>query len=88
LFVRGSESVRIVVDGGSVEVHGPGNRVTHSHFGEAMDATLHQADVEHHLVVDGWSLEQLTTERRAAVTAPYRGSDRRGALRLVHPNRS
>ena len=46
VFVRGSESVRIVIDGTSVGVYGPGDRFSHSRFGESMDATLHQAAVE------------------------------------------
>ena len=82
LFVRGSESVRIVIDGTSVGVYGPGDRYYHSRFGEAMDATLHQAAVEQTLVHDGWSLEHFTTERRA----PDGGvvDAERRSLRLVH----
>jgi hypothetical protein len=66
LFVRGPESVRIVLDGVAVGVYGPGALVSRRTFGEEMDATLHQADVEQALVRDGWTLEQLTTERRSA----------------------
>lgn len=86
LFVRGSESVRIVIDGTQVGVYGPGDRVSHSRFGEAMDATLHQAAVEQTLVHDGWTLEHFTTERRSSATNVV-GVDRRGPLRLVHPRR-
>lgn len=81
LFVRGPESVRIVIDGTAVAVYGPGGRFNHSRFGDEMDATLHQAAVEQALVHDGWSLEQLTTERR--VTSAPRGVERRSSLRLV-----
>jgi hypothetical protein len=83
LYVRGPESVRILIDGTSVGVYGPGNRVSHCTFSEEMDATLHQADVEQALILDGWTLEQLTTERR--VGRPHTASpqpDRRN-LRLV-----
>ena len=49
-----------------------------------MDATLHQAAVEQSLVHDGWTLEQLTTERRVTIPQPPpRGVERRGAIRLV-----
>src|SRR5688572_7202821 len=86
LFVRGSESVRIVIDGTSMGVYGPGSRKSHSRFGEAMDATLHQAAVEQALVLDGWSLEHFTTERRLHSDAV--SVDRRHpSLRLVHPRR-
>jgi hypothetical protein len=84
LFVRGSESVRIVIDGTSVGVYGPGTRFSHSDFGEAMDATLHQAAVEQTLVHDGWTLEHFTTERRSH--ADVIDVERR-SLRLVHPRR-
>lgn len=88
LFVRGSESVRIVIDGTSVGVYGPGSRFSHARFGEAMDATLHQAAVEQALVLDGWSLEHFTTERRAE-NQTITGAERRSSsLRLVHPRRN
>ena len=86
LFVRGPESVRIVVEGASVAVYGPGTRASHCTLGEAMDATLHQADLERALVFDGWSLEQLTTERRSPTRdAAARHPERRNNLRLVPP---
>jgi hypothetical protein len=82
LYVRGPESVRILIDGTSVRIYGPGERVSHCTFTEEMDATLHQADLEHALIRDGWTLEQLTTERRAAAVRP-RQPERRSNLRLV-----
>src|SRR5262245_59918300 len=87
LFVRGSESVRIVIDGTSVGVYGPGGRFRHDRFGEAMDATLHQAAVEQSLVLDGWTLEQFTTDRRTNVEDIVNEERRRASLRLVHPRR-
>jgi hypothetical protein len=83
LFVRGPESVRIVIDGPSCAVYGPGSRFNHSRFGEEMDATLHQAAVEQSLVHDGWTLEQLTTERRVAIPQIPPRVERRSTLRLV-----
>ena len=87
LFVRGSESVRIVIEGTSVGVYGPGSRFSHSRFGEAMDATLHQAAVEHALVRDGWMLERFTTERRTHAEDIVNIERRHPPLRLVHPRR-
>lgn len=87
LFVRGSESVRIVIDGTSVGVYGPGGRFSHSRFGEAMDATLHQAAVEQVLVQDGWSLEHFTSERRTHADDVVDVERRHTPLKLVHPRR-
>ena len=79
--------MRIVIDGTSVGVYGPGGRFNHSRFGDAMDATLHQAAVEQMLVQDGWSLEHFTTERRTH-TGDFVDVERRHTpLRLVHPRR-
>jgi hypothetical protein len=85
--VRGSESVRIVIEGTSMGVYGPGNRFSHSRFGEAMDATLHQAAVEHSLVLDGWTLEHFTADRRSNTDATVKVERRHPPLRLVHPRR-
>jgi hypothetical protein len=85
--VRGSESVRIVIEGTSMGVYGPGSRFSHSRFGEAMDATLHQAAVEHSLVLDGWTLEHFTADRRSNTDAAVKVERRHPPLRLVHPRR-
>ena len=85
LFVRGSDSVRIVIDGTSVGVYGPGERYRHMRFGEAMDASLHQAAVEQTLVHDGYTLEQF--ERRADTDTVVSEDRRHSPLRLVHPSR-
>jgi hypothetical protein len=87
LFVRGSESVRIVMDGTSVGVYGPGSRFSHSRFGESMAATFHQAAVEKALVLDGWTLEHFTTDRRMHAAAVVKVERRHTPLRLVHPRR-
>jgi hypothetical protein len=84
LFVKGPQSIRIVVDGPSLAVYGPGRRVSHSEFGGEMDATLQQAAVEQSLVRQGWSLEQLTTERRASEGSGPPEVERRRPFRLVH----
>jgi hypothetical protein len=87
LFVRGSESVRIVIDGTSVGVYGPGTRFSQSRFGEAMDATLHQAAVEQALVLDGRTLEHFTTDRRTHPLDVVHFERRTTPLRLVHSRR-
>jgi hypothetical protein len=83
LFVRGSESVRIVIDGASVGVYGPGARSSQSQFSEPMDATLHQAAVEQALVLDGWTLEHFTTDRRSRTEILVDIERRLAPLRLV-----
>ena len=86
LYVRGAESVRIVLEGRTVTIFGPGTRVADAQFAEEVEALLHQSALEQDLVRDGWSLEQLTTERRSGTdrrSRTGRGTDRRGALRLV-----
>jgi hypothetical protein len=92
LFVRGPETIRIVIDGTSVAVYGPGIGVDPRTFGDDMDATLYQAELERALVVNGWTLEQLTTERRSHqpdIPAPRPHERRLSTLRLVpHPDES
>lgn len=80
--MRGPESVRIVSDGVIVAVYGPGSRFSQSRFREELDAALHQSAVERALVLDGWTLEQLTTERRSGSPAVFH-PERRAHLRLV-----
>lgn len=79
--------MRIVIDGTWVGVYGPGSRFSHSRFGEAMDATLHQAAVEQTLVHDGWTLEHFTTDRRSHADAVVNVERRHTPLRLVYPRR-
>jgi hypothetical protein len=83
LFVRGAESIRIVIEGTSVAVYGPGRRVSHSDFREVIDAALHQASVEQSLVRDGWTLERLTTERRVPRATVIPHAERRRTIRLI-----
>ena len=75
------------MDGGAVSVHGPGPHFSHSRFSEDMDAAIHHAAIEDTLIREGWSLEELTTERRSGRdrrAAARGGRDRRTArLRLV-----
>jgi hypothetical protein len=87
LFVKGHESVRIVISGSAVAVYGPAGRVTHAEFTEEIDAALHQAAVEQTLVLDGWTLERMTTEHRAD-TPPAATRPARGTLHAVPPRES
>ena len=84
LYVRGDQSVRIVVDKGSIAVFGPGAAFRRHELADTMTAMLEHATIEQELVRDGWSLEQMTTERRSGherrQTAPR---ERRRGLRLV-----
>jgi hypothetical protein len=80
LYVRTHESVRIVLDGGNVAVYGPGPHFSHSRFSDEIDAAVHHAALEDALVRNGWTLEQLTTERRS-------GADRREAARRTRGRR-
>ena len=66
-----------------MEVHGPGALVSRRTFDEAMEATLHQADVEQTLVQDGWTLERLTSERRSADRETSTTRPERSNLRIV-----
>jgi hypothetical protein len=73
------------MDGGSLDVYGPGELFRHHHYDDDAVATLEHSTLEQQLVRDGWSLERMTTERRiggdrrATVRA-----DRRRGLRLVN----
>jgi hypothetical protein len=82
--VRGGRSVRIVVDRGSIAVFGPGDEFRRHEFADTMTAMLEHATIEQQLVSDGWSLEQMTTERRSGAdrrqSAPR---ERRRGFRLV-----
>ena len=75
--------MRIVVDGTNIEIYGPADRFSHCRFTEDLDATLHQAAVEQSLVQDGFTLETLTTERRAVPRTAARAQVHRGGLRAV-----
>jgi len=84
LYVRGDRSVRIVMERGSIAVYGPGTSFRRHDYEDAAAATLEHSTLEQELVRDGWSLEQMTTERRSG--RERRGivaTERRRGLRLV-----
>ena len=76
--------MRIVVDRGSIAVFGPGEDFRRHEFADTMTAMLEHAAIEQQLVSDGWSLEQMTTERRSGDDRRQSGpSERRRGFRLV-----
>jgi hypothetical protein len=78
-----------VMDRGSLGVYGPGDLVRHHCCYDDAAAVLEHSTLEQQLVRDGWSLEQLTTERRSGADrrTTARGDRRRG-LRLVNHHAS
>jgi hypothetical protein len=81
--VRGGQSVRVVVDNGSIAVFGPGDDYRRHEYADTMTAMLEHATIEQELVRDGWSLEQMTTERRSGHDRRKGGPRERRRLRLV-----
>jgi hypothetical protein len=65
VYLRGDDTVRILVQGTAVTVLGPGARVRRARFPDEMDAVLYHSSVEQSLVAGGWMLD-----RRAIETAP------------------
>jgi hypothetical protein len=85
LYVRGDQSVRIVMDEGSLVIYGPGDSLRREAYGDGAAATLEHSKLEQQLVQDGWSLERMSTERRSGADRrrSSRSTDRRQSLRLV-----
>lgn len=85
LYVRGDESVRIVLEGTSLLVYGPGPRFSSSRFADATEAMLRHASVQRELLADGWTRDTTTHDRRRGLERRRedRGTDRRQILRLV-----
>ena len=82
LFVRGTESVRLVQDVSGIVrllVFGPGlHRDIHT-FGTMVDLASFQLDLEQRMSQDGWTVERFSTERRRTRDrrSRWRGPDRR-----------
>jgi hypothetical protein len=75
LFTRGPQSVRIIrasMRGSRMNllIEGPGPAAATLEFHDVMSCMRYQADVERHLVADGYTLERVQAERRS-------GQDRR-----------
>jgi hypothetical protein len=84
LYVRGDQSVRIVMDGGSLAVYGPGDLFRRHDYHDDAAAVLEHSVHEQQLVRDGWWLERMTTERRSGSDRRKTArTDRRRGLRLV-----
>jgi hypothetical protein len=73
------------MDRGALAVYGPGDLVRHHSHGDDAASMLEQSRLEQQLVGDGWSLEQMTTERRSGADRRHRvrGDDRRRSLRVI-----
>src|SRR5262245_32113645 len=68
LFVRGSESVRLIRAGtpeGRVRllVYGPGNTETTHEFQDAIACAARQSEIERRLISEGFALHQFTDRR-------------------------
>ena len=84
LYVRGTESVRIVLDGTSLLVYGPGPRFSSSRFADPTEAMLRHASVQRELLADGWTRDPADDRRKGVERRTQsRGPDRRQILRLV-----
>ena len=85
LFVRGDRSIRFELRNGTLTTSGPGDHFHRTEFDDNVTAMLGLSQIEQALVRDGWSLEQMTTERRSGRDrrAATRGGDRRRGLTLV-----
>jgi hypothetical protein len=84
LYVRAERSVRIVMEDASLAVYGPGELFRQHDYEDVVAATLAHSTLEQELVRDGWSLEQMTTERRSrSERRTQTRGDRRRGLRLV-----
>ena len=65
LYTRGRESIRVVADDAHVVVYGPGtNEHSQPCTGED-DALLQQKLIEQRLILGGWTLDRLITDRRS-----------------------
>jgi hypothetical protein len=78
LFVRGSESVRLIrastPEGRArLLIYGPGNTQASHEFEDGSSCTERQSELERELVASGYTLEQFTDRRS--------GGDRRGVQR-------
>jgi hypothetical protein len=79
LYIRDQESMRVEMRDGSLTLYGPGARLRTMEFADGAAATLAHLRLEQELVGSGWSLEQMTTERRSGQErrARPRGTERR-----------
>jgi hypothetical protein len=90
-FTRGSQSVRIVRVGrqnGSQRllVNGPGFEASVHETEDSIDCVRYQADIERHLVVQGYQLASFASAERRATRnrrGTLRGPDRRHHLERV-----
>lgn len=93
LFVRGAESVRITrgpLPGANYEllIEGPNDTEQRLKFSDLVACVEKQMEVEYTLLVRGFHLEQLTSDRRRKSFTPFAADRRRvRGLRLVPADR-
>lgn len=85
LYVRGNESVRVVLETSSLLVYGPGPRFSCSRFADPTGAMLHHAQLQRQLLADRFTHEPMLSDRRSGRDrrGKSRGPDRRQILKLV-----
>ena len=65
LYTRGRESVRIVADAERLVVHGPGESERSQACDGEDDALFQQRLIEQRMILGGWTLDRLITDRRS-----------------------
>jgi hypothetical protein len=65
LYTRGRESIRVVADATQVVVYGPGAHEQSQPCDGEDDALLRQKLIEQRLILGGWTLDRLITDRRS-----------------------
>ncbi len=65
LYTRGKESIRIVADDQQLVVYGPGVDERAQPVDGEDDALLQHTLIEQRLILGGWTLDRLITERRS-----------------------
>ena len=79
LYTRGRESVRIVVEGAHLSVFGPGTEERSETYDSEDEALFQQKLLEQRLILRGWGLDRLITDRRSGQERRdgSRGTERR-----------
>jgi hypothetical protein len=82
LYTRGAESVRLVREedstGCRLSLHGPGTALVIHQFADVTECMKRQAEIERHLLAEGYQLTQPSSNRRND-EGTWRGPDQRRA---------
>ena len=79
LYTRGRESVRIVATATELVVYGPGESERSQSCVDEEDALGQQRLIEQRMILGGWTLDRLITDRRSG--RERRDDDRAGSER-------